>query len=216
MSTVLLRDEGLILGHQGRPLLQVKDQSYEMGQRWVVVGANGAGKSTFLRSVLEEELRIAGHRQVFVRPSQIAFLPQAPRFAHQMPCTIEDFLMGSLGLLLRPWQAISLEHLRRVEEVLVRTGLEGKNRNLISVLSGGQVQRLLLARALLMGARLYLLDEPFSAVQGDSKEALVDLLNECLPQSLQIFALHEPSEIQIVGGRLIQVQEGGTNVGISG
>ncbi|MBX3040667.1 MAG: ATP-binding cassette domain-containing protein [Bdellovibrionaceae bacterium] len=206
----ILRDHGTRLGYEGRTVLSVSDHIYCCGERWVLMGANGAGKSTFLRSLTEPELVINGERKLSVQAHEIAYLPQAPRFSHQMPCSVEDFLVSSLSLILPLTSSLSENRIDEISSVLQRTGLGAQRTKSISALSGGQVQRLLLARAFLLKAKLFLLDEPFSAVQGNAKHELIELLDEALPGSLQIMALHEPSEIEAVRGSLIRIQDGKT------
>lgn len=205
-SAFLNQDRSLVLGYGQQAVLQVSDQEYRKGERWILTGGNGAGKSTFLRAFLEPALILSGKRDLKVTPTQIAWIPQAPRFNHQMPCSAFDFLAGSLSLLRPAWKGLSSEDWAQVRANLEQSGIEG--RSLLSSLSGGQVQRLLMARALLLKAEIYLFDEPFSAVQGSSKVELIRQLDVIRDQSLQIFALHETSEIEALGGRRLRFEEG--------
>ncbi len=207
--TEILRDHGAKLGYDRRKVLSISDHIYRSGERWVLIGANGAGKSTFLRSLLEPDLVLGGERRLSIPAHEIASIPQSPRFSHQMPCSVEDFLIASLSLVLPHARALETDREEEISRVL-RAGLWEQRMKMISALSGGQVQRLLLARAILLKAKLYLLDEPFSAVQGSAKRELIELLDEVLPGSLQILALHEAAEIEAVGGSLIRIQDGKT------
>lgn len=204
----LLRDEGVELGYGAQKILSAPDAAYQRGERWVLLGANGAGKTTFLRSLLETELVLRGKRVRRYEPREIAYLPQAPRFSYQMPCTVEDFLWASVGLVFPPSRPLEKKRASGIRDVLERTGLRQASGRQISSLSGGQVQRLLLARAFLLDVRVFVLDEPFSAVQGDAKQGLISILDEALPKSLQFFALHDPAEISMVNGRGIHLKDG--------
>ncbi|MBX2989067.1 MAG: ATP-binding cassette domain-containing protein [Bdellovibrionaceae bacterium] len=209
---IFLRDRDVALGYPGRRLVSSLSGDYGRGDRWVVVGPNGAGKSTFLRAVLDPSLVQSGSRQCSVAPARIAWLTQMPKLSWSVPCTVREFLLASLAVVKSSWRAVSPADEKRVDEVLARVGLSDRAHQAIAQLSGGQAQKLLFGRALLLNAEILLLDEPFSAVDTASKKDLWALLEECRPRTLQILVLHDPFDIIAAQAPVLRLHEGHSHI----
>jgi manganese/iron transport system ATP-binding protein len=150
-----------------------------------LVGVNGSGKSTLFKSIMgfveprAGTVRINGLpiRQV-LKKHLVAYVPQAEEVNWQFPVSVWDVaMMGRYGAMnfLRIPRAIDRT---RVEESLRRVSMwEYKDRQ-IGELSGGQKKRVFLARALAQGGRVILLDEPFTGVDVNTEEAIIQLLRE--------------------------------------
>ncbi len=149
-----------------------------------VIGPNGSGKSTFLKACVDLVPRIAGnvrffegHRFEQVR-SRVAYLPQRESIDWDFPASVFDVvLMGSyarVGVGRRP----PVSERERALQCLAKVGLRDFAKRHISELSGGQQQRVFLARALLTDADLYLLDEPFAAVDVVTEHMILQVLRE--------------------------------------
>ena len=151
------------------------------GQSVALIGPNGAGKSTLLRSVLGLVDVVGGRVEVLGRtPAKarrdVAYVPQVDTLDAQFPISVgQVVLMGryrDVGWLRRPGsrdKAIAAEALAAV-------GLEQRARDRVGLLSRGQRQRVLLARAIAQQPRLLLLDEPFNGVDAVSQQALLTAL----------------------------------------
>jgi manganese/zinc/iron transport system ATP- binding protein len=159
------------------------------------VGPNGAGKSTFLKAVLGLIPRLSGEVSVFGRPlaqvrSRVAYVPQRASVDWEFPARVIDVVeMGQfphLGLLGRRGSA----HRAAAQAALERTGMAGFARRQIGELSGGQQQRVFLSRALVQGADLYLLDEPFAGVDAATEAALVGVLQALRAEGRTIAVVH--------------------------
>lgn len=134
----------------------------------VIVGPNGAGKSTLLRLLLGLHKPAAGTirfrgrhiggwgRRELAR--RVGVVSQEP--PPQLPLTVWAFVELGRNPWLRPWEALRELDRRAVEEALVRTGLDDLALRPISALSGGELQRAKLARALAQEPGTLLLDEP--------------------------------------------------------
>lgn len=208
MSEILWRDQDLRLGYPGRRVLEGLNGEYRRGERWILVGPNGSGKSTFLRSALDRALVQGGRRDVGCGVDRISFLSQNPRLSWSIPCTARDFLLASLAAT-RGQRALAAKDLARIDELIARVGLGGREALLTSELSGGQAQRLAFARALLLDSEILLLDEPFSAIDPESKQDLQRLLDETRAATLQFLVLHDPLDVLSSSGDLLQVNDGG-------
>jgi manganese/iron transport system ATP-binding protein len=149
------------------------------GRTVALVGPNGAGKTTLLRAVLGLARVSAGGISVLGGGAaqarrHVAYMPQADTLDVDFPVSAgQVVLMGRyrhVGWLRRPGRLD-----RRIAAQALRdVGLADQTGRRFGLLSGGQRQRVLLARAIAQRPRLLLLDEPFSGVDGVSRQALLD------------------------------------------
>lgn len=165
------------------------------GKLAAIVGPNGAGKSTLLKAITGLLPNAEGH--VFVqgeeqqrRRSPIAYVPQRESVDWDFPVTVLDVVtMGTYGQLgwFRP---VNRKVKERAMEALERVELSAFADRQIRQLSGGQQQRTFLARALAQEANLYLMDEPFAAVDAATEEAIVDVLKELRTEGKTCLIVH--------------------------
>jgi zinc/manganese transport system ATP-binding protein len=165
----------LTLGYDRHPAVHHLSGIVATGSLTAVVGPNGAGKSTLFKGIVGTLKPLAGsiERGGF-NPRAIAYLPQVAEIDRSFPISVYD--MVAMGL----WRAKGLfggidrkDHLA-IEASLTAVGLTGFEQRAIGTLSGGQMQRMLFARLLVQDARMIVLDEPFSAVDG---KTVVDLMH---------------------------------------
>ncbi len=131
-----------------------------------IVGPNGSGKSTLLRALLGIQPLAAGH--VTRRPDlRIGYVPQRLHIDRPMPMTARRFL--SL-----PKRCTD----RQAAQVLARCGVSGVEQRQLADLSGGQLQRVLLARALLNQPEILILDEPTQGLDQPGEAAFYHLIEE--------------------------------------
>lgn len=207
-APIISRDEDLVLAYGSRSVLSGISLELRAGERWVVIGANGAGKSTYLRSYVQPSLIRGGRRELSLAPAARVLLSQQARLSWSVPCSARDFLLNSLALKRGVFARPDARERAAVDEALVGAGLSDRAERPLAELSGGQTQKLLLARALLLEARLLLLDEPFSAVDADGKEDLWRRLDACLPGTCQLLVLHDVFDILRARGRLLEAADG--------
>jgi len=146
-----------------------------------LIGANGAGKSTLLKSIagllpiLSGDLTVLGHA-VGKCHHQVAYLPQHRAIDWDFPINVERFVLtGSyihLGWFARPGS----QQIRAAAVELQRLQLQSLAHHRINELSSGQQQRVLLARTLLHGAELLLLDEPLNTVDTENRTLIMEVL----------------------------------------
>ena len=153
----------------------------EPGQVYGFLGPNGAGKSTLIRAILgqrEYEGKITFHsadgRQSRLR---IGYVPQSPAFDPADPISVLDLFTCCIAkrpAFLRPGKALR----EKVLECLSRVHGESLIDKRVGTLSGGELQRVLLALALEPMPNMLILDEPLSGVDVEGMELLMDMLDE--------------------------------------
>lgn len=165
MSEWLIRARGLSVTRAGRQILQSADLDLAAGKIVTLIGPNGAGKTTLVRAVLG--LIKVDQGSVDKAPDlRIGYMPQKLHLDASLPLTVARFL--ALGG--KPRVDLS--------EILPLTGIEKLIDMPIQSLSGGETQRVLLARALLRDPQLLVLDEPVQGVDVGGQSALYALINE--------------------------------------
>jgi ABC-type Mn2+/Zn2+ transport system ATPase subunit len=170
----LIRIDGLHAGYGGPPALRDISFSVEAGQRVGVLGPNGGGKTTLFRVLLGELSPVAGE----VVAPRCAVVPQTERSRLDFPVSALDVaLMGSLSRLAW-WRRPGRSERSMAREALAAVGLGDRAGTTFGELSGGQRQRVLVARALVQDARVILLDEPFSGLDGPSAERLEAVMTD--------------------------------------
>jgi ABC-type Mn2+/Zn2+ transport system ATPase subunit len=168
---------GAAIGYAGRPLLSGVDLAVAPGDFLAMVGPNGGGKTTVLRSLLGALPLLSGRREL-PRPLRVGYVPQRDHVDAIWPLTAgEVVLMGrtpGLGILRRPGEA---DH-RVVGEALQRVGIGELAARRYGDLSGGQRQRTLIARALAAEPELLAVDEPTNGMDPAAELATMDVLRD--------------------------------------
>ena len=181
-----LEARGLGLKIGARWLVRSCSFTLEPGSVTVIVGPNGSGKTTLLRTLLglrdpdEGEVLLDGRpladHPLAARARACAWLPQRTELPWSLP--VEQLVMLGRAPHLSALAAPSREDHTIVSEALARVGLEGLRARDVRTLSGGELQRVLLARLLATRAPLLLLDEPTTALDIGHALALLELARE--------------------------------------
>lgn len=183
---------------------QLRDVSIAVQRGAVVglIGPNGSGKSTLLKAIAGVLDADAGTMSLNGLPlrqqaSQVAFVPQREDVNWDFPASALDVvLMGryrSIGWLRRPGRGDR----ERAEAALAQLGLAGMGSRHISQFSGGQQQRIFLARAMVQDPVLVLLDEPFTGIDQENREVLHEAIRGFAREGIiTLMATHDLDEVQ--------------------
>jgi zinc transport system ATP-binding protein len=197
IPAVILENVTVVLG--GRAALENLSAEIEAGCLTAVMGPNGAGKTTLLHAILGlipyrgRILFGAAHREK--RP-RLGFVPQRLDLDRGSPLTVRDFLTAVQTN--RPlWTGISRDSQKSTQAALRRIGVESILNLPMGKISGGEIQRVLLAQALLRNPEILLLDEPAAAVDMSGEELFCDVLDE-VQKELNITTILVSHDLAIV------------------
>ncbi len=191
--SVALQLNDVTLGYERHPAVHHLTGSIARGELLAICGPNGAGKSTLLKA-LSGALEPLGGQLAWqdCTARDIAFLPQMVEIDRSFPITVFD--MVAMG----DWQrsglfgSIGRRAKQATFDAIARVGLTGLEDRLIGTLSGGQMQRMLFARLVMQDAAILLLDEPFTALDANTTEDLLDLIAQWHQQGRTVIAvLHD-------------------------
>lgn len=210
MAYIELRQVGLNLGKA--QILRDLDLQIDQGERVVIVGPSGAGKSTLLRVLAglvrptAGDIRLNGGPADSIPPAQRAIGLISQDYALYPQLTVRENLKAALKSL-RWSSSETAEQLRRIADACEIAGIQDR---LPSQISGGQAQRVALAKALVRNPRLLLLDEPLSQLDSRLREQLVQLiLAQAKQQHLTLcWVAHDPWEAFRVATRIAVMDRG--------
>ena len=194
---MILSAQELSLGYRGQAVVSGVSFEVAAGDVLAVVGHNGSGKSTLVKTILGTLAPLAGVLSWSGgRPSQIAFLGQRSEFDSHFPVRLRDLVeMGAwhgLGFAGRIDPAVRLA----IEAAMERTGTAAICDMPLHMLSAGQLQRALFARAIVQDAKVILLDEPFTAIDQSTEADLLALIDEWSAEGRAvIMVLHDLSAV---------------------
>ena len=171
--------------------LHVRDREY-LG----IIGPNGGGKSTLLKAILGLIPVTSGKVEIYgsdtKRSQVIGYVPQFSSVDKKFPITLfEVVLTGRSKKGLSPFFKYSDNDKTIVTELLKKVGIDHLAKRQISELSGGEFQKMLIARALALNPKILLLDEPTASVDAASREQIYSLLSELNKDMTIILVTHD-------------------------
>ena len=212
-SVVSLRGVRAELG--SRPVLRGIDLTVRRGEVVALLGANGSGKSTAVRSVIGQVAVSAGEIEIFGVPGRrfrdwhrVGYVPQRTTAAGGVPATVTEIVAS--GRLSRARFGV----LRKADHAAVRRALElvgmaDRAKDSVNALSGGQHQRVLIARALACEPELLIMDEPMAGVDLASQEVLAATLRDQVAQGTSVLlVLHELGPLEPLIDRAVVLRDG--------
>jgi len=169
----------------------------KQGEFLGIIGPNGGGKSTLLKAILGLIPITTGNIQIYGKTignnrTAVGYVPQFATMDRRFPISVmEVVLTGRLKQGLSLFMKYSNEDKDIANEQLKRVGIEHLAKRQISELSGGEFQRLLIARALTVHPKLLLLDEPTASVDVNSREQIYHLLRELNEEITIVLVTHD-------------------------
>ncbi len=175
----LIKGSDITLGYEGQGILSGLSFSVNDGDYLCIVGENGSGKSTFIKTVLGLVEPIKGKIEYCggLKKNEIGYLPQISGIQRDFPSSVMEVVLSGCLNRHRGFFYTAGEK-RKAREQLVRLGMEDRISSSFQELSGGQHQRVLLARALMATEKLLFLDEPVSGLDPKTTSELYEMLRE--------------------------------------
>ncbi len=197
----LLDISGLTVRPGGRPVLSDVSLAVERGTVHAIVGPNGAGKTTLLSAILglvPFEGRIIAQ---WAGRGRIAYVPQQFQVDRTLPVTVADFL--ALTRQNRPvCLGVTRAARRRIALLLEKVGLSGIEDRPLSVLSGGELRRVLLAHALDPLPELLILDEPGGGLDEAAARWLDETLASLKGEITVLMVSHDAEQVRRLADRV--------------
>jgi zinc transport system ATP-binding protein len=163
-----------------------------------VIGPNGGGKTTLLKVILGLIKPIKGtlsFNESFSGPSRIGYLPQMSAGDHSFPVTVNDVVLSGLMIGKGAFARMSSADKDKARKVMNELGLESLKNTSLENLSGGQLQRVFLGRAIIGSPRLLLLDEPDNFVDASFENDFYEKLHELNERMAILMVSHDVGTI---------------------
>ncbi len=203
--------ENLSFQYEGMPALENVNLDILQGEFVGIFGPNGGGKTTLLKLMMGLLRPQRGKVLLFDRPpvetrQRVGYVPQAMHFDRDFPISaLEVVMMGMLGKL--SWLgAYPADAKRRAMVALERVGLAHKAKASFGTLSGGEAQRVLIARAIVDEPGVLLLDEPTANVDVEAEQSIYAQLLELNKRMTILMVTHDLQTIVDKVGKLLCVQ----------
>ena len=202
VNTPLIVSDGCCVHFGNAPALEGVNFSISRGKKVAVVGPNGGGKSTLFNALAglipltEGSLKIDGKSPNEAK-GKVSYVPQKDLINWNFPLSVKQVV--EMGITTRK---VSILFNRKkindkIKKALQDVGLEEKINDNIKSLSGGQLQRVLIARALAQDSEILLLDEAFSAVDIGAQEDIMQLINSInLDGKTILIATHDVNNLE--------------------
>lgn len=178
-SFFLIKLEDVAIGYDKRELLSSIDFSIEQNQFWGIVGPNGGGKTTLLKTILGLIQPVKGKVQYGKNhPLIFGYVPQRENFDHIFPISVAEFVAMGKYIRIPVGRGIKKEDWKIVTECLEKVEIPHLRNRLFRSLSGGEKQRTLLAHALAGGPDILILDEPTASMDIKGETAIMELIGK--------------------------------------
>ena len=189
----------------------------DKGEFVFVVGASGAGKSTFLKTIMREEVPTAGEVIIDGQNLNKMKARKVPYYRRKLGIVFQDFRLipsktvyENVAFAMHVIGASQKDISRRVAYALTLVGLSAKAKSYPNQLSGGEQQRVALARALVNDAEIIIADEPTGNIDPEMSKDIVDLLEQINinKKNTIIMVTHEVDLISHYNKRVVTIKNG--------
>lgn len=213
MSAHLVRIERVAKRFGERVVLSGVGARFLSGESYVLTGDNGSGKSTLMRILAGLDTADGGTLEIDGRTADLRSYPESLRgeivYVHQHPYLFDTSIAENIGFGLKARGLAADERRRVVAEALEWAGLGHVARVRPTKLSGGEKQRVAMARAKVLHPRLFLLDEPTANLDRDGRKRVLDLIHDLgQGENCVVVACHDQELIELPFMRQLRLDEG--------
>ena len=187
----IIEIKNLSAGYDGRAVLRDVNLTVYDRDFLGIIGPNGGGKTTLIKCILGLLKPTAGEIVYRDSPLTMGYLPQYNSIDRKFPITVEEVILSGLSSKKSLTSRFTAGHREKARQVIARMGLEGLEERAIGALSGGQLQRALLGRAIISDPQLVILDEPSTYIDKRFEARLYELLAEINKDCAIILVSHD-------------------------
>ena len=196
MNNSIIKIENLSAGYDQKTVLHDINLEISENDFLGIIGPNGSGKTTLMKVILgllkPSEGKITFYDNGMpVEQLEIGYLPQYNSIDKKFPISVYEVILSGLNRQKSLFSRFTKEHHERVKETISMMGLEGMENKPIGQLSGGQMQRALLGRAIVSNPKAIILDEPNTYIDKRFEARLYSLLEEINKQRAVILVSHD-------------------------
>lgn len=186
----IIEIKNLSAGYDGRTVLHDVNLTVYERDFLGIIGPNGGGKTTLIKCILGLLKPTKGEIVFASRPS-LGYLPQYNSIDRKFPISVEEVILSGLSIQKPLTSRFTSEEREKGRQTIARMGLEGLEHRAIGALSGGQLQRALLGRAVISSPTALILDEPSTYIDKRFEARLYELLAEINKECAIILVSHD-------------------------
>lgn len=195
-KNILVHIDNLEVGYEEKIVLHHVNLTIYEKDFLGIIGPNGGGKTTLIKSIMGLKEIQKGQIEFYKNGTKvnhigIGYLPQYNQVDKRFPINVEEVVLSGLDTPKNIWKRYTGKQKQQVRETIMKMGLSGLEKRSIGTLSGGQLQRALLARAVVSQPDLLILDEPDTYIDKKFEAHLYDLLTEINKDSAIILVSHD-------------------------
>jgi len=185
----------LFFSYQNNLVLENISFQMKVSDVVAIMGPNGGGKTTFLKLILGLLTPQKGQVTLFGEPPAkgrqwVGYVPQFHHLDFSYPISVEEVVLSG-RLKQRPWHRYTSNDKEKAKEMLEKVGIGHLAKVPVAAMSGGQKQRLFIARALMHDPRLLVLDEPTSSMDSHAEQTLLGLLHSLSHDMAMLIVSHD-------------------------
>lgn len=210
MNDMILEIKNLDFGYKSEYVLEDAELNLYKGDFVALIGSNGTGKSTLIKLILNILKPLNGSIKFNIENSSlIGYVPQiAIGSNNNFPITVFELVSLSLFKELSRFKKLSGIHKDRVKDALKIVGMLDYKNRLYQELSGGQRQKVLIAKALVNRPEILILDEPTAGVDAKSRESILKLLSHIniFHKITILIVTHELDEVHNYTNKIFEIK----------
>ena len=217
MNNILIQYENVEIRREENTILQNVSFELNKGEFLYIIGKVGSGKSSLLKTIYSEMPLCGGNGYVLNYDLNKIKRKQIPQLRRQLGIVFQDFQLltdrsveNNLKFVLKStgWKN-KLNIANRIMEVLEQVGMENKGYKFPNELSGGEQQRIVIARALLNSPKIILADEPTGNLDPDTSKKILQLLHDiCDKGTSVIMSTHNYQLVSMFPGKIKKCDDG--------
>jgi zinc transport system ATP-binding protein len=195
----VLEAKNLNFSYDSKVILKDLNFSIQAGECIGIIGPNGGGKSTLLKLLTAELKASSGSLRIFSQSPEksrnnIAYVPQNFHCDKNFPISVYELVMTGLLTELNFWGRFPKKAYEKADKIINELNIDHIKDKAIASLSGGQLQRALIARALVSEPKILLLDEPTSNLDIERHKEVNSIIKRLKGQITQIMVTHDLEE----------------------